>query len=159
MKKQIKTLIYVIMAISLVTCGFIGFQRIQTEQQYKDVEVAVKYSDMLRIAIEEDRTLKDVLTEYKNLGATTLLVREMTVASPVERDYSSFKGLGEITLVDGYILRFNYPSATQLKPDSRYIVSENKQVVDQILRNYEAKDIEMESYEIDGTYFIWNRWT
>lgn len=154
MKKQIKTLIYVIMAISLVTCGFIGFQRIQTEQQYKDVEVAVKYSDMLRIAIEEDRTLKDVLTEYKNLGATTLLVREMTVASPVERDYSSFKGLGEITLVDGYILRFNYPSATQLKPDSRYIVSENKQVVDQILRNYEAKDIEMESYEIDGTYFI-----
>lgn len=154
MKKQIKTLIYVIMAISLIACGFVGFQRIQVETNYKEVEVAVRYSDLIKIAIEEEKPLEEVLTYYKQLGVTTLLVKELTVASPINKDYGNYKGLGEINLVDGYILRFNHPDATEIRPDSRYIVSENKEVVDRILYYFNLKGIEMPIYEIDNTYFI-----
>ena len=154
MKKQIKTLVYIMMAISLVTCGFIGFQRIQTEVGYKNVEVAMKYSDILRIAIEEEKSVDEVLKEYKELGVTTLLVKEMAVASAIDKDYTTYKGLGDITLVDGYILRFSYPEATDIKPDSRYIVSESKEVVDNILNHYNAKGIEMPMHEVEGNYYI-----
>lgn len=154
MKKQIKVLIYIIMAISLVACSFVGVRRIQTEMQYKDVEVALRYSDILRIAIEEDIPLNEVLEYYKNQGVTTLLVKETTVASAVDRDYNTYKGLGEIALVDGYILRFNYPNATELKPESRYMVTENKAVADNILNSYKVKGTELVEYESDGTYFL-----
>lgn len=154
MKKQIKVLIYIIMAISLVACSFVGVRRIQTEMQYKDVEVAVRFSDLLRIAIEEDIPLNEVLDYYKKQGVTTLLVKETTAASSVDRDYSTYKGLGDISIVDGYILRFNYPNATELRPESRYMVTENKAVADNILNNYKVKGTELTEYESDGTYFL-----
>lgn len=154
MKKQIKTLIYIIMAISLVACTFVGVRRIQTENAYKDVEIAIRYSDALRISIEGEVPLEEVLAHFKEIGATTLLVRERTVASVAEKDYTSFKGLGEVTLVEGYILKFYYPEATELKPDTRYIVTENKEVAQTIYESYYVKGIELPQYESDGTYFL-----
>lgn len=153
MKKQIKMCIYAIMIISLIACGFIGTERIQTESQYKEVEVAVKYSDILKIAEEEEKTVEEVLSHYKELGVTTILAKELTVAS-VDHDYSSYKSLGEITLVEGYILKFTYPEVEEIKPESRYIVTENQAVKEKILQNYAIKGIELESYESSGVYFI-----
>ncbi|MBE6022476.1 MAG: hypothetical protein E7231_04470 [Cellulosilyticum sp.] len=154
MNKQIKTLIYVIMAISLVACGFIGFQRIQTEESYTNVETAVKYSDILRIAIEEDRTVEEVLSQYKELGITTLLVREMAVASAVDRDYSTYKGLGDVNLVDGYILRFSYPEEEEIRPELRYIVTEEEAVADNIFTQFSVRGIDLPMYEIEGRYYL-----
>ena len=154
MKKQIKTLIYIIMAISLVACTFVGVRRIQAENAYKDVEIAIRYNDALRISIEGEVPLEEVLSHFKEIGVTTLLVKERTVASVAEKDYSSFKGLGEITLVEGYILKFYYPEATELKPDSRYIVTENKEVAQIIYDSYYVKGIELPQYESEDTYFL-----
>ena len=154
MKKQIKTLIYIIMAISLVACTFVGVRRIQTENSYKDVEIAIRYSDVLRISREGEVPLEDVLSYFKQLGATTLLAKERTVASVADNDYSSFKGLEEITLVEGYILKFYYPEATELKPDSRYIVTENEAIAKTISNSYRVKGIELAEYKSNGTYFL-----
>ena len=154
MKKQIRTLIYIVMAISLVACTFVGIRRIQTESAYKDVEIAIRYSDALRISIEGEVPLEEVLSHFKEIGVTTLLAKERTVASVIEKDYNSFKGLEEITLVEGYILKFYYPEVTELKPDSRYIVTENKEVAQTIYESYYVKGIELAEYESDGTYFL-----
>ena len=86
MKKQVRILIYAVMVISLIACSFVGIRRIQTEQSYRGVEIAIRYNDVLRIATETDRSLEEVLTKFKELGVTTLLVRENTVASPLESD-------------------------------------------------------------------------
>lgn len=153
MKKQVKVCLYAIMIISLIACGFIGIQRIQVESQYKEIEIAVKYSDILKIAEEEEKTLEEVLEDYKQLGVTTILAKELTVAS-VDQDYSSYKSLGEITLVEGYILKFTYPEVEEIKPESRYIVTENQTVKERILENYKLKGIELDSYENDGVYFM-----
>lgn len=154
MKKQIKVLIYIIMAISLVACTFVGVRRIQTENSYKDVEIAVRYSDILRISIEGEVPLEEVLVYLKEQGVTTILAKEMTVATVSDKDYNTFKGLGEVTLVDGYILKFSYPEVEEIKPDTRYIITENSNVVDIIDKAYRAKGIELAIYEAEGTYFL-----
>lgn len=154
MKKEIKILLYVIMVISLITCGFVGYGRIQTETNYNSVEIAMRYSDVLRISIEQDRPVEEVLEHYKELGVTNLLVKEMTVASVSDKDYSSYKSLGEISLVDGYILRFNYPEATEIKPDVRYIVSSNGALIEDIQNRYKLKGVELESDQVEDSYLI-----
>ena len=55
MKKQVRILIYAVMVISLIACSFVGIRRIQTEQSYRVVEIAIRYNDVLRIATETDR--------------------------------------------------------------------------------------------------------
>ncbi len=154
MKKQIKILIYVIMAISLITCGFVGFQRIQAEADYNQVGIAMRYSDVLRISIEEDRPLEEVLAHYKELGVTNLLVKEMTVASVSDNDYTNYKSLDKISLVEGYVLRFNYPNEKEIKLDTRYIVSTDKDLIQDIQNRYALKGIELEGYQADDIYLL-----
>lgn len=153
MKKQVKIIIYVILIISLIACGFVGIQRIQVENDYKDVQIAVKYSDILRIAEEEEKTVEEVLAYYKELGVTNLLAKELTVAS-VDSDYSSYKSLGKITLVDGYILKFKYPDVEEIRPETRYIVTDEPEVKDNIIKSYALKGIELEYYSNNEGYFI-----
>ena len=154
MKKQVNYWIYTIMVISLIACGMVGLNRMQVEKQYKDIEIAIKYADVLRIADEKEQSVAEVLNEYKELGVTTLLVKELTVASPIEKDYTTYKGLGEVTLVEGYILKFNLENATTIKPDSRYMVIESREVAEQIIRQYRARGIELEEQVIDETHYI-----
>jgi len=155
MKRQIRTLIYVIMAISLACCTFIGAKRVQVETNYKNVEIAVRYSDILRIAIEEDIPIVDVLKSFKEMGATTLFVKENTVASTTENDYYSYKGLGEITIVEGYILKFYFPENYDINPESRYIMTENGDVAEVIYKSYLAKGIELGRLdETNGVYLL-----
>ncbi|MBP3888671.1 MAG: hypothetical protein J6F30_13670 [Cellulosilyticum sp.] len=154
MKKQIKILIYTIMVISLITCGFVGFQRIQVENNYDQVGIAIKYSDILRISIEQEKTVEEVLAHYKELGVTNILVKETTVASVSDKDYTNYKNLGEVSLVEGYILRFNYPQEKEIKPDMRYIVSDNPAVIKNIVDTFALKGIELEGYQVDDIYFL-----
>lgn len=154
MKKQVKSLIYTVMVISLIACSFVGFKRIQTEESYKGVEVAIRYSDVLRIATETDRPLEEVLARFKELGATTLFARENTVASPVETDLYTYRGLGKINLLEGYILKFYYPDVEGVKPEVRYMVTEDKSIAENIYESYATKGIELEYLEQDGVYFI-----
>ncbi len=154
MKIQVKILIYTVMVISLIACSFVGVRRIQTEESYKEVEVAIRYSDVLRIATETDRSLEEVLSRFKELGVTTLFVRENTVASPVEADLYTYRGLGKVSLLEGYILKFYYPEVEGVKPESRYMVTEDKAVAENIYESYATKGIELEYLEQDGVYFI-----
>lgn len=155
MKRQIKALIYLIMAISLACCTFIAVKRVQVETNYKNVEIAVRYNDVLRIAIEEDIPIIDVLTSFKEMGATTLFVKENTVAGTMENDYYSYKGLGEVSIVEGYILKFYFPEGKDIRPESRYIMTENKEVAHVIYESYLAKGIELTRLdETNGVYLL-----
>ncbi len=143
MKKQIKLLVYIILAISLIACGFVGVRRIQVEQNYKDVQIAVRYSDVIRMSVEGHRPIDTVLDDLKNQGVTTILVKETTVAG-VDKDYNTLKGKSQIYLIDGAILKFTSPTeiSNDIVADSRYIVSDNKDTVDRIIRAYKAKGLD-----------------
>ncbi len=154
MKKEVKVLIYTVMVISLIACSFVGFRRIQTEENYKQVEIAIRYNDVLRIAMETDRSLEEVLFKFKELGVTTLFVRENAVASPIESDLYTYKGLGKVSLLEGYILRFYYPDVKDVKPEYRYMVTDDKTVAENIYESYRTKGIDLEYVEQDGIYFI-----
>lgn len=154
MKKQMRQLIYIITAISLVVCAVIGGLRLQTEQNYRDVQIAVRYNDMLRIARNTERSLEDVLREFRELGATTLLARENTVASASDTDLYTYRGQGKVILLEGYILKFYYPEVIDIRPEHRYLVIEDLAVVENIYNSYTQKGIEVEPFEYEGTYFI-----
>ena len=154
MNKSIKTLIYSIIAISLVACSFIGFQRINVEKNYKSTQVTIRYNDVLRIMKETNSTLEEVLLDLKNKGANTLLVRENIVASVSEDDLYTYKGTDKIRLYEGYILKFYYQNVPEIKPEKRYIVTENKDVAMQIYDSYTSKGYELSYIENGGTYFI-----
>ena len=143
MKKQIKLLVYIILAISLIACGFVGVRRIQVEQNYKDVQIAVRYSDVIRMSVEGHRPIDTVLDDLKNQGVTTILVKETTVAG-VDKDYNTLQGKSQIYLIDGAILKFTSPTeiSNDIVADSRYIVSDNKDTVDRIIRAYKAKGLD-----------------
>ena len=100
MKKQIKMLLYVILAISLVACGFVGIGRIEAEQADKSVQIAIRYSDVLSLAQQTEQPLETILKEFKEIGATTLLVRENTVSGP-SGDFYNYKGQGEVSILEG----------------------------------------------------------
>ena len=154
MNKNVKVLIYSIIAISLVACSFIGFRRMGVEADYKDTQVMVRYNDVLRIMKETDSTLEEVLLELKADGANTLLVRENIVASAVEDDLYTYKGLEKAKLYEGYILKFYYEDVAQIKPETRYIVTESEDVAMNIYNSYNSKGYELEYIEANGTYFI-----
>ncbi len=154
MKKNMKTLTYIVMAISLAVCAFIGSNRIETEQSYKQFEIAIRYSDVLRIARDTNTPLEEVLTSLKSSGATTLFVRENTVVSAIEPDLYSYKGQGEVSIIDGYILKLYYPQMEDMEPECQYIVTQNPVVAKNILDSYATKDMPLEMTENEGTYFI-----
>ncbi len=154
MNKNVKALIYSIMAVSLVVCSFIGFRRVEVEENYKEAQVMVRYSDVLRIMRDTDSTLEEVLLELQAEGANTLLVRENIVASASETDLNTYKGLDKAKLYEGYILKFYYEDVADIKPDARYIVTESKDVAMNIYNSYNTKGYELEYIEADGTYFI-----
>ncbi len=144
MKKQIKVLLYVILAISLVASGWVGFERIQTERADKSIQIAIRYNDVLSLAKQTDVPVESVLREFKQLGATTLFVRENTVSGPND-DYYNFKAQGEVTIVDGYILKFYYPNVASLRPERTYVVTSNEDIAESIYSNYSLKNLEVET--------------
>ncbi len=159
MKKQIKVLLYVILAISLVACGFVGVGRIRAEEADKSVQIAIRYSDVLSLAQQMEQPVEDILREFKALGATTLLVRENTVSGPYS-DFYNYKTQGEVSVLEGYILKFYYPEVTDLKPEYNYIVTTNQKVATNIYKNYHLKNIYVDAFTGknpdtgEETYFI-----
>ena len=159
MKKQIKMLLYVILAISLVACGFVGIGRIEAEQADKSVQIAIRYSDVLSLAQQTEQPLETILKEFKEIGATTLLVRENTVSGP-SGDFYNYKGQGEVSILEGYILKFYYPEVAELKPEYNYIVTTNEEVATNIYKNYHLKNIYVDAFtgvnpeSGEETYFI-----
>lgn len=143
MKKQIKVLLYVILAISLVASGWVGIGRIQTERADKGIQIAIRYNDILSLARQTDESFETLLQEFKDLGATTLLVRENTVSGPND-DFYNYKAQGEVSILEGYILKFYYPEIADLRPERMYVVTTNLEIAENIYSNYELKGLEVE---------------
>lgn len=154
MKKKIQIAIYIVMALSLIACGIVGVERIQVERNYKDVQITIRYNDVLSIAQQTDSTVEEVLKHYKDLGVTTLLARENTVESASASDLYSYKAQGEVNILDGYVLKFYYPAADVIKPEKRYIVTEREDIAEAIYTNYTLKGIGVNRISYEGTYFL-----
>lgn len=154
MKKQVKSIICVMIALSLLVCGYIGIQRISIERDYKDVQISIRYSDVLSIAQQTGKGLEEVLSEFKAAGATNLFVRENTVAPSSRGEFYNYKEQGNATYHEGYLLEKFYPEATNIQREYTYIEAYDDATVEKIYHNLLAKHVPAEKVEIGGKVFI-----
>lgn len=154
MKKQVKIVLYVLIAISLIVCVSIGVSRIKVEQDYKDVQIAIRYNDVLNISQQTQRPIEEVLKEFKDLGATTLFVRENTVTPASRGELYNYKEQGEVTVFEGYLLKAFYPGLDDVKPQFNYVITNNKEVANTIYTNFSLKNVPVKMITDDQTYFI-----
>ncbi|MGL6173818.1 MAG: DUF5693 family protein, partial [Cellulosilyticaceae bacterium] len=154
MKKQMKNVICIIVALSLLVCGYIGFERIQVEREYKDVQISIRYSDVLSIAQQMDKEVEEVLREFKEAGATNLFVRENTVAPSARGELYNYKEQGKANYYEGYILEKFYPEAGNIQREYTYIETFDEATLEKIYRNLKAKHVPAEKVEIGNKEFI-----
>ena len=154
MKKQNRIILCSLIAVSIIACVIVGAFRINVENNYKNVQIALRYTDVLSIAEQTKTSVESVLREFKDLGATTLFVRENTVLPAVKGDFSNYKEQGEVTVFDGYLMKGFYKDTLDIKPQLNYIVTGNEQIANTIYQEFLLKNIAVKQFASEGSYFI-----
>ncbi len=154
MNKNIKIIMYSIIAISLCVCAFIGATRIAVEGDYRDVQIVVRYNDVLRIAKESEKPIEEVLADLKEEGATTLLVRENVVATSSKTDLYTLRGTERVRLLDGYIAKLYYEDIEWINPEKRYVITEDAYTAKSIYDSYTTKGYELEYIYEDNVFIM-----
>lgn len=154
MKKQIKGILSIITILSLVVCMAVGVFRINVEKQYKNVEIAVRYTDVLKTAQQENTSVEAVLKDLKASGATTLFVRENTVVPSMRGEMSNYKEQGKATYYEGYDLKRFYPEENNIIPQLIYIETQDDKTRETIYENLSLKGLSVKEVVEGGKTFI-----
>ena len=154
MKKQTKIIISSLIILSLLICVFVGVKRVNVENDYKDIQIAIRYNDILNIAKQTNEPIENVLKHFKDLGANALFVRENTVIPAAGTDFMNFKEQGRATVYEGYELEKIYPDSENIKRSNIYIEAYDKEAFDLIYNNLTLKEISAYKAVIDGKDYI-----
>ncbi len=154
MKKQVKSVVAILISISIIACLVVGFFRIQIENNYTNVQIAIRYTDVLSIAEQTQTNIKEVLQEFKDAGVTTLFVRENTVLPAIRGELSNYKEQGEVTVFEGYLVKTVYKNAENIKPQLNYIVTTNQGISTTIYNDLSLKNVPVRQFILDDSYFI-----
>ena len=65
MKNQTKIIISSLIILSLLICVFVGVKRVNVESEYKDIQIAIRYNDILNIAKQTNEPIENVLKKFK----------------------------------------------------------------------------------------------
>ena len=154
MKNQTKIIISSLIILSLLICVFVGVKRVNVESDYKDIQIAIRYNDILNIAKQTNEPIENVLKKFKDLGANALFVRENTVIPAAGSDFMNFKEQGRATVYEGYELEKVYPDSENIKRSNIYIEAYDKEAFDLIYNNLTLKGISAYKAVIDGEDYI-----
>ena len=154
MKKQSKIIISGLIVLSLIACVFIGIGRINVERNYKDIQIAIRYTDVLNIAKQTNEPVENVLKAYKDLGANALFVRENTVLPIASADFANFKEQGKATVHEGYDLEKIYPDSNNIRRNNLYIETYDQLTFDLIYNNLTLKGVSAYKTMIEGVDYI-----
>ena len=154
MKKQIKILLYCLLAVSLLSCIRIGVLRASTENSEKNIQIAVRYSDVLSIAQQKQMDTQEVLERLKSAGATTLFVRENTVMPLTRGEYYNYKEQGKIAVFEGSQIKPLYNNDSRITSHLTYIQGQNPDIMNLIYNNLKYKNIPVSMFEIQDYILI-----
>ena len=154
MKKQRKIIISSLIILSLLICVFVGVKRVNVESDYKDIQIAIRYNDLLNIAKQTNEPLEVVLKKFRELGANALFVRENTVIPASGTDFMNFKEQGRATVYEGYELEKLYPNSDHIKRSNFYIEAYDQEAFDLIYNNLTLKGISAYKVVIEGQDYI-----
>ena len=132
----IKQVAAVLVLIAVCCSLFVGFKRIQVEQDYKTVNLSVNESDVRALANGNGKTNEEMLALLKENGVSQILFKESTLAS--------LQTAGHIVIAKGAdVTRLSVaeklPANLTINPANYYIVVTNDAWRDQVLREVPAK--------------------
>ncbi|NLI89975.1 MAG: ABC transporter ATP-binding protein [Epulopiscium sp.] len=136
---------YVLIALSMLTSCITGVNRIKTEQQYKDLQIAVRYTDLIELSRQKDQAIEVILEELKDKGATTILVRENTLLPNTPNDHANWKAQGKLTTYEGYELLNKYNNISDIEdiidPELYYVWLTQDNIYGEILKQIEGQGL------------------
>lgn len=132
----IKRCAAVLVLIAMCCSLFVGFKRIQVEQDYKNVNLSVNESDVRALANGNGMTDEQVLAALKEKGVSQILFKESTIAS--------LENAGDLVIAKGAdVQRLSVadklPSDLPIHPGNYYLVVTNDVWRDQVLNEVPAK--------------------
>ncbi|MGL4362526.1 MAG: DUF5693 family protein, partial [Cellulosilyticaceae bacterium] len=147
MNKTVKQLMYIILAFSMVVCIGVGFGRVKVENDYKEVQVAVKYTTLLEIASQTGTPLEEVMKTYRDLGVNVLFVTENTLQSKSNDQYSNLHDQGIATILDGYEAARWYPNIDEIVSKNYYIEVKDMSTYEYIIEQLTIKGFNVRTIE------------
>lgn len=126
----------ILVLIGIVCSAFVGYERIQTENQYKNISLSVNELDVKALANANQKTSEEMLSELKKRGVRQILFKEESLGG--------LANSGEILLAKGENVNY-LPVADQLPSDLprdrmlNYVVITNQKWKAQIVREVTAK--------------------
>lgn len=158
MNRYFKQGAYMIIALSLIISCITGVSRIRAEQQYKALQIAVRYTDIIDAAQQMDQPIEVVLKELKEKGATTILVRENTLLPNTASDVANWKAQGKLTAYDGYDLIRTYPDALNaekpVQPQLTYLSVNDKALYQMLLTHIKGQKLGGKEFVLEGEKYI-----
>ncbi len=158
MNQYFKKGAYIMIALSLLVSCITGVLRIKAEEQYKELQVAVRYTDIIDVAQQKDKPLQEVLQVLKDKGATTILVRENTLLPNTSSDLANWKAQGKLTAYEGYALIRMYPDThgieDLIQAGLNYISVTQDDLYNQILARIKGQQLGGKEVVLEGQKYI-----
>ena len=126
MHTSIRAALAAVIAVALVAAVFLGVQRVQLEQDFRNVEMAVLYDEVAYLARVEGKQTVETLHELRGFGVTSVFFKEPTLGDLV--------AAGRLTLVSGTQLELLFPQLVgrlgAMDPALTYIVCDEGTFLD-----------------------------
>ena len=140
----IKRVAAVLVLIAVCCSLFVGFKRIQVEQDYKTVNLSVNESDVRALANGNGLTNEEMLALLKENGVSQVLFKESTLASLETAGHIEIAKGAEVSRLR---IADELPAELVVNPANYYIVVTNDAWREQVLREVPAKIAGAEAYD------------
>ena len=154
MGKLERGLIYGVMAVSFIICLVIGGRRIVSEGKAQGVRIGIRYEDVLHMAFQQNKDVRELLIRYKEAGATSLLIKENTLLPEREGAVDNEVKQGHVRVLRGYEENNFSKTIGQVKVPFTYIVTEDRTIANRIVENLERKGIFVDHFVVAGEEYI-----
>lgn len=120
-KKQIQWASFGVLLLALIVACIVGYDRYKVEDVQKKYDIAIKYTDVLKICRQNNLSYEEVLKDLKDTGINVLLVTENKIISDSSDNLASYRAQGKATYYLGYDLLREDIESTDIIPQYNYI--------------------------------------
>lgn len=148
-KDPFKIILVVLIAIGLILSIDVGLARIQLEKANRQVELAVEYSEVKRLARWSGISTGELLEQLAHRGATGVLFKEETLGQ-IEVQNISIKS-GEALLLE---YGWEMEEVPELNPRATYLVTKNEDTYRRLVEQLRFKAPGFRDFQYEGVYLL-----
>lgn len=157
MSRRVQYAAVILIVVGLLFSVYVNTFRFAAEQENKTVQVLIDYDELESLAFSQGKSLGELSAQFKEAGATGVIVRERTL-DELQRN-------GDIAILSGgeasLLLKLNAGGVLSLgriflepRQDYTYIITENKALYETIVQTLGAIGKEFDDSPLGQFYLI-----